>query len=58
MMDSNRPDLLNGPLVIINIGLLNFAESLLDQDIDVIQIDWEPPAGGDEEMISLLDELL
>ena len=57
-MDNKKPNLLDAPLVIINIGLLSFAESLLDQDIDVIHIDWEPPAGGDEEMINLLDELL
>jgi hypothetical protein len=57
-MDNKKPNLLDAPLVIINIGLLSFAESLLDQDIDVIHIDWELPAGGDEEMINLLDELL
>jgi len=57
-MGSKKPELLDKPLVIINIGLLSFAESLLDQEVDTIHIDWEPPAGGDEEMISLLDELL
>ena len=58
MMDSKKHDFLDEPLVIVNIGLLSFIESLLEQDVDVIQIDWEPPAGGDEEMINLLDELL
>ena len=57
-MDSKKPDLLDEPLVILNIGLLSFAESLLEQEVDTIHIDWEPPAGGDEEMIDLLDDLL
>lgn len=50
--------LLEGPLVVINVGLSKFAKSLEEQDVDVIQIDWVPPAGGDKEMMDLLDELL
>ena len=50
--------LLEGPLVVINVGLSMFAKSLEEQDVDVIQIDWVPPAGGDKEMMDLLDELL
>jgi len=57
-MESKGVDLLHNPLIIVNIGLINFAESLLEQNAEVIHIDWEPPAGGDEEMISLLDDLL
>ena len=51
-------DLLRGPLVIVNLGLRGFAESLQAQEVDVVQVDWLPPAGGDEEMIDLLDRLL
>ena len=51
-------DLLSGPLVIVNLGLRGFAESLESQDTDVVQVDWLPPAGGDDEMIDLLDKLL
>jgi FdrA protein len=57
-MESKGVDLLHNPLIIVNIGLINFAESLLEQNVEVIHIDWEPPAGGDEEMINLLDDLL
>ena len=57
-MESKGTDLLHNPLIIVNIGLINFAESLLEQNAEVIHIDWEPPAGGDEEMINLLDELI
>ncbi len=57
-MESKGVDLLQNPLIIVNIGLINFAESLLEQNAEVVHIDWEPPAGGDEEMINLLDDLL
>ena len=50
--------ILSGQPVVINVGLRGFAASLEDQDIEVVQIDWVPPAGGDQEMIDLLDDLL
>ena len=45
-------------LVVINIGVRQFSHSLADQGVDVVQIDWSPPAGGDQEMIDLLEGLL
>lgn len=49
---------LQSTLVVINIGLRGFAESLESQGADVVQVDWVPPAGGDREMLDLLDDLL
>ena len=57
-MDNNAQNLLIEDLKIINIGLRKFAEELESQDIDVVQVDWSPPAGGDQELIDLLDDLL
>ena len=57
-MENNKVDLLQQPLVVINIGLKDFAENLEAQEADVIQVDWIPPAGGDQEMIDLLKDLL
>lgn len=57
-MNEKIAEILNGPLVVINIGLDGFAASLEDQDVDVLRVDWRPPAGGDKEMIDLLDQLL
>ena len=57
-MEIKASDLLQQTLVIINIGVSKFAESLVDQEVEVVHIDWSPPAGGDEELIDLLDELL
>ena len=57
-MSQSLNELLSGPLVVINVGLPGFAESLEVQDVEVVQVDWKPPAGGDQEMIDLLEELL
>jgi hypothetical protein len=57
-MRTKVEELLNKPLVVINLGLKKFAESLEMQRIEVVQVDWVPPAGGDEAMADLLDQLL
>jgi len=57
-MDQQPDDVLDQPLVVINLGLKVFAESLEQQGVEVVQVDWIPPAGGDAEMLDLLDELL
>lgn len=57
-MQSEIDKLLQGPVIVVNLGLSVFAQSLEEQQVEVIQVDWVPPAGGDREMIDLLDELL
>jgi len=51
-------EFLHKPLIVINLGLKKFAESLEEQEIEVVQVDWIPPAGGDRDMQDLLDQLL
>ena len=57
-METKIKKLLAEPLVVVNVGLGKFAKSLEEQGVDVIQVDWVPSAGGDKEMMDLLDELL
>ena len=57
-MEATVEKLLNEPVVVINLGLKKFAENLEEQDVEVVQVDWTPPAGGDKELIELLDRLL
>jgi len=45
-------------LSVINIGLVIFAESLAAQKARVVQVDWSPPAGGDEALQRILSALL
>ena len=47
----------DGP-VAVNIGVYDFAVSLQRQWVQVIHVYWAPPAGGDPEMIELLEQLL
>lgn len=56
--DSGFQSLLTGGIVAVNLGLKEFAESLDRQGVDVVHVEWTPPAGGDQEMIDLLDTLL
>ncbi|MBV9493970.1 MAG: oxidoreductase [Acidobacteria bacterium] len=46
--------ILGKPLVAINLGLASFADTFAQ----VIRTDWRPPAGGDEELARILDELM
>ena len=57
-MEDKLKDLLEQGPVAINIGLYEFAESLQAQGVETIRVNWAPPAGGDPELIDLLDQLL
>jgi len=46
-----------GPIA-INIGVYDFVESLQIQGVQVVHVNWTPPAGGDPELMELLDQLL
>ena len=41
----------------INVGLESFCNDLRDQEIECVQVDWRPPAGGNEELISILEKM-
>jgi FdrA protein len=51
-------DLLQQGPIAINIGVYDFAESLQIQGVQVVHVNWTPPAGGDPELMELLDQLL
>ena len=57
-MKNRIVSILDEPIIVINLGLKKFSEGLDDQSVQVVQVDWTPPAGGDKEVIELLDELL
>ena len=45
------------PLRVINIGIEGFATDLKAAGVEVIQLDWRPPTGGDSRLASLLASL-
>jgi FdrA protein len=57
-MGDKLDELLQRGPVAINLGVLDFAENLKVQGAEVIHVDWNPPAGGDQELMDLLDKLL
>ena len=49
--------MLHQPLAAINVGLESFTDSLMAQGAPVIQVDWQPPAGGDERLMAILERM-
>jgi len=50
-------DIFNQEIRAVNIGLDIFKDALLAQGVEVVQVDWEVPAGGDEEIIEMLKKM-
>lgn len=48
---------LSEPIRAINIGLSIFMESLIEQKAEALQVDWQPPAGGDEKLAAILKKI-
>lgn len=48
---------LRKPLSAINVGLDSFRTSLEAQGAQVIQVDWRPPAGGNEHLMAILERM-
>jgi FdrA protein len=44
-------------LAAINVGLESFYDSLRSQGVEAVHVDWRPPAGGNEGMMSILAKL-
>jgi hypothetical protein len=51
------PGVFGGPLRVVNLGLELFAETLEADGVEVIHVDWRPPAGGDLRLAALLAAL-
>ncbi len=45
------------PIRVINVGLEGFAEDLQAAGVEVIQVEWRPPSGGNPQMAALLASL-
>ncbi|MGI9424215.1 MAG: DUF1116 domain-containing protein [Hyphomicrobiaceae bacterium] len=57
MKEPDTSGLLDGPVKVINIGLKGFAEELDRQGVDVVQVDWSPPARGNPKLAELLSKM-
>ena len=57
MSNLETKNLLEENLRVINIGLDTFAWELDQQGVEVVHVDWSPPAGGDTKIGNLLSKL-
>ena len=55
---NDEMELFQGTPFIINVGVEDFGIALEEQGVQVVYVEWSPPAGGDQEMLDLLDEFL
>lgn len=54
---NNINELFSRELKVVNIGTSNFKKDLELQGVEVVQVDWKPPAGGNIELINAIDKL-
>ena len=57
-LDTPISKLLDNSPSVVNIGVEDLAETLQAQGVQVLHVDWAPPAGGDPELMAILDKLL
>jgi FdrA protein len=51
------PDAFSRSVAAINVGLEVFYDSMEAQGASMVQVDWRPPAGGNEKLMNLLSQL-
>lgn len=49
--------LFKSDLAVVNLGLDTFSEALRKEGVKVLQMNWRPPAGGNQRLIELLEKL-
>ncbi len=54
---SEKVNLFKTELKIINIGVEMFADDLKKQNIQVVHVNWKPPAEGDLDILKILEKL-
>ena len=58
MASLSKHDLLSSKLNVINLGLDIFFQSLRDQNVNAIQVDWRPSIRLDKETEDILSKIL
>ena len=48
---------LQPPAAAINVGLASLREDLVTQDLETVQVDWRPPAGGNDALLAILERM-
>ncbi len=48
---------LQQPVAVLNVGLESFAASIKAQEAEALHVDWRPPAGGNDKLLSILERM-
>ena len=54
---SGSTDILSQQIKVVNVGLDIFKDALEAQNVEVVQVDWEVPANGDEKVLNILKKM-
>lgn len=54
---SNINELFAKKIKVINVGLQSFADNLTDAGFEAVNVNWKPPAGGDEKVLRQLGQV-
>ena len=57
MHDKTGKKLIGRPVSVINVGLESFADDLKRQAVEVVHVDWKPPARANPQLAKLLSKL-
>jgi hypothetical protein len=57
MSTDSQPTLFQSELQVISAGVAEFAEALQQQNVPVLALAWQPPAGGDSSLVETLKQL-
>lgn len=57
-LERGREKFFGEKLTVANIGIKPFYEDMKKQKVTVFQVEWQPPAGGEQELADLLDKLI
>ncbi len=57
-MEVTLEELLRQRPVFVDVGVRDFGDALREAGFEVVEVEWSPPAGGDEKLAALLDDLL
>jgi hypothetical protein len=58
LIHQQKAELLQHKVKVVNIGLELFAQSLRQQEVEVVHVAWKPLVKGDPELAKILEKLL
>ncbi|MEM3403256.1 MAG: fdrA domain protein [Nitrososphaeria archaeon] len=53
----HKKSIFNEEIKVISIGIKDFYDSLMLQNVKTLHVDWRPPASGDKHVLDLLDRI-